>query len=988
MSIKYIFLFVGCFLWSEISAQVINDICADALPITIGTTCNGGTNKEAETDSSDDCAENTVSDVWFYYNATTTTAVSIKVNLEGQDSLFNDVLSVYSGNCNSLTQLTCTNYDEYGFEGEKVYFDAIAGQTYYVKVSAQEKNFGNSRGDFCLVTAQQSDPAISPMNDLCNTAEFLPINQDWLSASNNYANTEDVFADELQRNRADVWYEFVPEFGANVNISTTANFSHTLALYSGDCSNLTLVKKDLQGFELQATDLISDESYYVQISGRFATLEGDFQIKIEDNSSIAVPPNDLCASAIPIEPNGECMAFDNTNGTFSGIRPSCSFYPGADVWYQYTAPLDGTTDLKINTAADFMHNVAIYEGGCADTLEIMCSLTPDPCEGYLRLVNLTPGQTYFIQVISNLSLFADVAGTGCLEIIRIEQGDNFLPLSLEVSQICNDEESASLYLDIAGGQGEYTVMGFSAGAVYAEGDSYFIQVIDEVGCTQVATGTITCESDNECGLFHNVSVMDVNCNGLAEGDAYVFSLPTNPDITTTYLWDNGSVDAHRPNLAPGEYNVTITSIVNETGELCDETVLEVEIEAPPILNVSYVTRPASSETDTDGSATIIPTGGTPPYTYQWWAGQESTQTLTNLAPSHYSFTVFDVYGCSASGTAQVGVDTFCVEQRILTDIINAGTTEILAASDIIVSSSFIAPQANIEYMAGNKIRLTSGFRAATGSDFHAHIEDCSAGEDFVTIAAKTFLAGAFDAATGMMRDDLRTANMLPLIEPYTDLGYEMIHSGGEAVEPDVFTLSGATAVVDWIYLELRDRIDPSIVLAARPALLCRNGDIVDIDGMSAVTFMGIETGDYYVAIKHRNHLGVMTAAALNLGELPKSIDFTSTNTPVWGDNACHSQNDINRMWCGDMNGDGQIIYQGAASDLLSVTTNVYSNTANTEFQASYPAPGYSVSDSNLDGQTIYQGAASDLLPVTISVYSNPANAEFQASFPVFEQLPE
>lgn len=988
MSNKYILLIFGCLFFSRVSAQVFNDVCADALPIITGMTCSGGTNQEAETDAIGGCVDS-VKDVWFRYNAVATTPVSVKVNLEGQDSLFNDVLTVFEGGCSDLTELVCTNYDEYGFEGEKLYFNVTAGQSYFIRVSGQEKNFGKGQGVFCLVTTWEIDAAIIPENDICASAEYLPINEDWVSSNNINADTEGVFPDELQRTRADVWYEFVPEDGTSVEISVDANFSHMLALYQGDCNAPELVEKSLQGFELNVENLSPDVSYFLQISGRFATLEGDFQVKIEDNSSPAIPPNDLCTTAIPIEPNGECLGFDNSSGTFSGIRPSCIFYPGADVWYQYTAPLEGSTDLKINTAADFMHGVAVYEGGCADLLEIMCSSTPEPCEGYLQLTNLTPGQTYFIQVVSDINYFSEAAGSGCLEIIRIEQGDNFLPLHLDVTQICTDEEHAQLNINASGGQGAHTITGYTAGDVLVEDETYFVQVIDEVGCTQVATGVISCEATNDCGIFNNIVSEDVSCFGEADGWATIFSSSSNTVVTTTsYLWQSGSTSPNQYNLLAGKYFVTVTAVsLDAAGESCVALeVMSIEINEPPAISAGYTSTSVSSPTGSDGSATILPIGGTPPYNFQWGTG-ETTQTISGVPGGTYSFTIGDLNGCGYWGITEIGIDTFCIESRNLNDIIPVGTNKTYAASDLIISTSFISPQSDIEYLAGNKVRLIPGFRAALGSDFHARIEDCSI-ENEVSVAVTMMLGGAYDYTTGMMKDSLRSKGMLPMTEPYTDLGYEMTGGGGEATTTAVFELTGNTAIVDWVFLELRDRIDPTIVLASRAALLCRNGNVVDVDGISSVTFADTEAGDYYVTIKHRNHLPVMTATILALSSEPTNIDFSSSSTATWGTNACNTQGDIAMMWSGDANHDGQIIYQGANSDLLPVTISVYSNPENADFQASQPISGYLSSDTNLDGTTIYQGANSDLLPITISVYSNPENTEFQASFPVFQQLPD
>ena len=47
----------------------------------------------------------------------------------------------------------------------------------------------------------------------------------------------------------------------------------------------------------------------------------------------------------------------------------------------------------------------------------------------------------------------------------------------------------------------------------------------------------------------------------------------------------------------------------------------------------------------DGSASVAPTGGTPPYTYSWAPNGEITPTISNLCPNSYTCTVTDSKGC-------------------------------------------------------------------------------------------------------------------------------------------------------------------------------------------------------------------------------------------------------------------------------------------------------------------------------------------------------
>ncbi|MBK7633697.1 MAG: hypothetical protein IPJ13_04915 [Saprospiraceae bacterium] len=65
-------------------------------------------------------------------------------------------------------------------------------------------------------------------------------------------------------------------------------------------------------------------------------------------------------------------------------------------------------------------------------------------------------------------------------------------------------------------------------------------------------------------------------------------------------------------------------------------------------------------------------------------------------------------------------------------------------------------------------------------------------------------------------------------------------------------------------------------------MLQKDGNIVDTDS-GPVKFLGVPEGNYRIAIRHRNHLGVMTAnnKTMNFG-VPVSINFTNNTEPVEG----------------------------------------------------------------------------------------------------------
>ena len=223
------------------------------------------------------------------------------------------------------------------------------------------------------------------------------------------------------------------------------------------------------------------------------------------------------------------------------------------------------------------------------------------------------------------------------------------------------------------------------------------------------------------------------------------------------------------------------------------------------------------------------------------------------------------------------------------------------------------------------------------------------------LSAKVILGGAYSASTSLMSDQLRVQNILPANEPYTGIsGFVHIGGGGETVTPSVLAVSGNNAIVDWIFIELRDAKDSKTIIATRSALLQRDGDIVDTDGTSPVSFNACAS-QYYIVIRHRNHLGIMTQNPVYINELDKQpLDLTLSSTLTYGTNARRSINAITSvMWAGDINRDKQIKYNGSSNDKNTILSLVGLLTPNNIIS------GYNRSDLNLDGQVKYNGSSND-----------------------------
>lgn len=248
--------------------------------------------------------------------------------------------------------------------------------------------------------------------------------------------------------------------------------------------------------------------------------------------------------------------------------------------------------------------------------------------------------------------------------------------------------------------------------------------------------------------------------------------------------------------------------------------------------------------------------------------------------------------------------------------------------------------------------------------------------DDLYLIGKVFLQGAYNTTTGLMNDNLRNLSFVPTTEPYSVAPYSnsFTHAGsggGETVNPAVLNVTGNDAIVDWVFIELRDKNNASQVIATRSALLQRDGDIVDVDGVSPVKFSMLADNTYFVAVRHRNHLGVMGANTFVLTNTGTVVNFTNGTVPEYNvgiqnniNYATLAQKDLNPgvrgLHAGNAANDNKVKYQGVNSDRTRILNELLTFPGNTLYEYNYNfALGYFSGDINLDGQVKYQGAGSD-----------------------------
>ncbi len=247
---------------------------------------------------------------------------------------------------------------------------------------------------------------------------------------------------------------------------------------------------------------------------------------------------------------------------------------------------------------------------------------------------------------------------------------------------------------------------------------------------------------------------------------------------------------------------------------------------------------------------------------------------------------------------------------------------------------------------------------AAGCTLDTSFTITNTGSACTPVQLHAYLEGPFNGTN--MNDALRQAGLVPPTEPYTAMNMHVGLGGGETVSIDRLAITGDSAVVDWVLVELRSSADPAVVLETRSALLLRNGAVVSPEGSPALVF-SYATGSFNLAVRHRNHLGVMTGSAVPFTGSLVNVDFRSTATGSWGTEAQKTIGSVRTMWSGNTNGDDVLKYTGSGNDrdpiLVRIGGVIPTNTIT----------GYFIEDCNLNGVVQYTGSSNDRDPILVNI---------------------
>ena len=252
------------------------------------------------------------------------------------------------------------------------------------------------------------------------------------------------------------------------------------------------------------------------------------------------------------------------------------------------------------------------------------------------------------------------------------------------------------------------------------------------------------------------------------------------------------------------------------------------------------------------------------------------------------------------------------------------------------------------------------------------------------VSPKIFLQA--DYVGGLMNDNLRTLNLILPAEPYTG-ATNFTQSGSGGGETSTTAIVGSTApagsdaITDWVFVQLHDGTTGTVI-STRSALMQRDGDIVETDGVSPLNIAGNIAGDYYISIRHRNHLGVRSLGKLTLAKISTTpYNFTTAQTQAFPGAVLNNPmatltGGVFGMWAGNANDDVVVKMTG-----LTANNNDYLKLLNVLGASTNTIPGtYSKQDLNHDGTVKMTGLSAsnndylkllNILGSSISIISQP-----------------
>ncbi|MBO9699087.1 MAG: gliding motility-associated C-terminal domain-containing protein [Sporocytophaga sp.] len=314
----------------------------------------------------------------------------------------------------------------------------------------------------------------------------------------------------------------------------------------------------------------------------------------------------------------------------SGTDPSC-----ADTIVKIVT-VKPTSFIKVNSDTICLGQSILLTASGASTYSWSTGATTSSIN-----VKPTTSASYVVRGLKDGCYSSDTA--------RITVSPMLIPTTISENVSCSGGTDGTASVTVSGGIPGYlyswnsTPVQTTPKATGLPAGNYTVKITDAAGCSSNSTVSIS----QPAPLSANVISTDALCNS-NDGSATVTISGGTPSYS--YNWNTAPIQTTPKaiNLSSGNYIVTITD-----SKGCSITALASIVEFHT-MTLSTVSTNVSCNKGSDGTATVIPTGGVPAYSYSWNSipAQSSAQAV-NLQAGVYTVTVTDSNGCISTTSAKV-----------------------------------------------------------------------------------------------------------------------------------------------------------------------------------------------------------------------------------------------------------------------------------------------------------------------------------------------
>lgn len=258
--------------------------------------------------------------------------------------------------------------------------------------------------------------------------------------------------------------------------------------------------------------------------------------------------------------------------------------------------------------------------------------------------------------------------------------------------------------------------------------NYTLSVTDQNGCLSLAVATVNASSAPTASITTSTDASCGQSNGVATVTA------ASGSAGYSYLWSNGATTPSISGLGAGSYAVTVTDQAGCTAT----TTTTLQAFTAPVPNV--VANELTCYGIHDGNVTATPTGGNPPYTYQWSNGVMTNQ-ISGLAPALYFVTVTDASGCAVIGFGVVNEPLELIVLPSATGETGPGASDGTAT----VSASGGTPPYTYQWSNGDTTTTINGL---PGGTYTVTVFDVRGCQTTVSVTVDAFVVGTQPSLPG------------------------------------------------------------------------------------------------------------------------------------------------------------------------------------------------------------------------------------------------